>query len=94
MAKDDFKLFQSDALAFASPSGKMSKRARKDGLARIRRQIFGDDNVDLRGEAPQPSKKELLLRHATQLRELAERGMNSKVYFKKAQQLEAEADSL
>ena len=75
-----------------SPSGRVSKRARKATQERARRELFGDGlpypNVK------QPTEAERLLQQAQELRDLAARGMKPRAYIKKAKELEAEARRL
>jgi hypothetical protein len=75
-----------------SPSGRVSARARKQALERVRHELFGAGL-----ETPktvQPSEREALLRQAAELRELADRGMSPKKYRRRAEELEAKARSL
>lgn len=78
-----------------SPSGHMSKRARKAALARETRKLFPEGfNAAVAPQLPeQPSERERLLRQATELRELAARGMHKRSYLKKALELEALAEA-
>jgi len=69
-----------------SPSGKMSKRARKAALEREAIKLF--DGINLNPPIPQPSEKTRLLRQAALLRDLAARGMKPRAYNKEAQRLE------
>ena len=73
-----------------SPSGKVSKRARKAALKRCAKELFPDDFVW--PSTPQPTKRERLLRQAAELRALANRGMNTRKYNKEADKLEKEAN--
>jgi len=72
-----------------SPSGHMSKRARGAALERTRRELFGDGLA--MPSCPQPTQRESMLRRATELRALADRGMCVRKYRKQAERLEAEA---
>ena len=78
-----------------SPSGKMSKRARKAAEKRLFEKLFPRDEfpngIPVNQLPKQPTKKERLLRQATELRELASRGMKPRAYAKKADELEAQA---
>lgn len=75
-----------------SPSGRASKRART-ALERVEHErLFA--GVDLKGSAPQPTKREKLLRHAAILRELADRGFRPKYHRKHAAIAEAQAETL
>ena len=85
------KPFLTDALALASPSGRISKRALKAAQKRIHDQLFPAGYWEEINRRPQPSKAEKLLQAARQLRELAERGMNTTKYLKQALKFEAEA---
>ena len=83
--------FQTDALALASPSGRISKRALKSAQDRIAQQLFGDLGPGgLKGEGPpQPTERERLLSQAARLRELAALGMSVRKFTKEATRLEA-----
>ena len=70
-----------------SPSGRVSKRARKAALERTRRELFGDGLPF--PTCKQPSKAERLLREAATLRDLADRGMRPRAHRKEADKLEA-----
>lgn len=87
--------FQTDALALASPSGRMSKRALKSAQVRIAQQLFGDtDSGGLKGDGPaQPTERDRLLSQAARLRDLAARGMSVRKFTKEALRLEALATS-
>jgi hypothetical protein len=78
-----------EAIALSSPSGRMSKRARKAANERLRKALFGDGLA--RPTAPQPTEKERKLRQARELRELANRGMAPRKHRKLATKLEQEA---
>ena len=79
-----------EAIALSSPSGRMSKRARRAAENRLRVMLFGPDG--LRGPiCPQPSPREKLLRQAKELRALAARGMKPRAYIRQAEQLEWQA---
>jgi hypothetical protein len=87
----------SDAIALSSPSGRMSKRARKAAEDRLRQSLFGDSSCtreDIQGTAPQPSERNKLLAQAGRLRELASRGMCVRKYTKEADRLEALAKEM
>ena len=75
-----------------SPSGRVSKRARKAALAREMRKLF-PDGVDaaIAPRLPAQDRREQLLRQARELRELAARGMHPRSYLKKAAELELKA---
>lgn len=75
-----------------SPSGRVSKRARKAADERTRRELFGPGSgFEGWGEIKQPSDRERLLTQATRLRELAARGMSPRKYTREAERLEDEA---
>lgn len=80
-----------------SPSGKMSKAARKRANAREAKRLFpaGFWNKPEESETDK-RKREIksLRRNAKQLREIAARGMCIRKYPKEAARLEAEADEL
>jgi hypothetical protein len=80
-----------------SPSGKVSKRARKAMLAREAARLFPP------GTFSQPEKTEAeklterantLNQSAARLRELAARGMKPRAYLKAAERMESEAAAL
>ena len=81
-----------EAIALSSPSGRMSKRARKAADERLRLALFGPDG--LQRVAQQPSMAESLRRQAAQLQSLAAKGMKPRAYRKEAARLEQEADEL
>ena len=72
-----------------SPSGRMSKRARRRVLDRLGDKLFGPESGFVEPEVPQPSEKEYLTRKAALLREMAARGMYPRKYKKEADRLEA-----
>ena len=74
-----------------SPSGHMSKRARKAAIERETIRLFA--GIDLNPPVLQPTEKERLLRQAAILRRLAERGMKPRAYKKEAERLEALASN-
>lgn len=82
-----------DAIALSSPSGRMSKRARKAAERRLSVMLFGEHGLAY-PSCPQPEKRTQLLRQAAELRALADRGMKVRAYRRKAEQLEGEADEL
>ena len=77
-----------------SPSGHVSKRARKAALERARVDIFGPQGLKRPGLQKQPTEKEALLRQAHELRALAARGMKPRAYLKEAIRLETVARDL
>jgi hypothetical protein len=78
-----------DAIALSSPSGRMSKRARKAAEKRLHTALWPDGFPA--PTCPQPSKQERLMRQAKELRDLADRGMKPRAYRRKAEQLEQQA---
>lgn len=87
----------SDAIALSSPSGRMSKRARRAAENRLSLSLFGPGGL----QRDEPTKAEStrnriesLRRSARDLRELAARGMSARAFAKKAAQLEDEAARL
>ena len=74
-----------------SPSGRVSKRARKAAQERVRRELFGDGLPY--PTCKQPTQKERLLRQAKNLRELAARGMRPKAFIREAEELEKQAET-
>ena len=78
----------SEAIAMSSPSGSMSKRARKDAEKRLSVALFGPEG--LRGPlCKSEPEKDRLIRQAEELRALAARGMHPRKYIKEAKRLEA-----
>lgn len=75
-----------------SPSGHVSKRARKATEAKLRQNIM--DAIAALPQPKQPSKKANLLRQAAELRVLAARGMCIRKYPKMAAEMEAYAATL
>lgn len=85
-----------DAIAIASPNGRMSKAAHGRAVKQLSDDLFGPGGMDA-AVAPtvaQPGQVEALMRQAAELRQLAARGMNTKKYMKEAARLEAEAAAL
>lgn len=82
-----------EAIALTSPSGKMSKRARKAAEKRLHEMLF-PDGLQLGTLPKQPTEAERLRRQAIELRGLANRGMKPRAYKKQAEELEAQADKL
>src|SRR3990167_11346982 len=74
----------SDALALASPSGRMSKRALKAAQERIRIELFGKEGMK-QEPVPQPCDADTFRRQAKEYRELAARGMHPIKYSKLAE---------
>ena len=70
-----------------SPSGRVSKRARKAALARAAKDIFPDGLA--RPTCLQLTMREQLLSQAQNLRALAARGMRPRAFIKEAERLEA-----
>lgn len=83
----------SDAIALSSPSGRMSKRARKAAERRLAEALFGADGLQ-QPQTPQPSEAERLRRHAARLRTLAAAGMSPRKFRREADKAEAEAAAL
>lgn len=74
-----------------SPSGNMSKAARKRTILREASRLF--EGVNISPKIEQPTEREYLLRQASQLREVAARGMKPRAYLKRALELEAQANA-
>lgn len=83
----------SEAIAGSSPSGRMSKRARKAFERRIHDALFGTEPYDLKGETSQPSMRVQLLAHAALLRDLAARGMSTRKFNREADRIEKQAQA-
>ncbi len=77
---------------YLSPSGHVSKRAKRASDERVRRQLFGDGLPW--PTCRQPSERERLLQQAAELRGLSERGMKPRAYLRRAKQLEARAKAI
>ena len=80
-----------------SPSGKMSKRARKDAERRELERLFPPEFLEsLKPTAEQTKKKkvESLRNSARDLRNLAAAGMSSRKFRRKAAELELQATEL
>ena len=75
-----------------SPSGRVSKRARKAAQERMRRELFGDGLPYPR--CKQRTEAEMLMLQANRLRDLADRGMTPRAFRKEAAECEARAKQL
>lgn len=88
----------SDAIALSSPSGRMSKRARRAAEKLFDKALFGDDSVSLKGERPvvDPAILEAgnLRRAAKDLRDLATRGMSKRKFTRAADRMERQASDI
>ncbi len=82
----------SDAIAIASPNGRMSKAAHTAAMDRLGKALFGPQGLQGPTPPPQPTPRERLLREAAQCRDLASRGMRPRAYIKQAEWCEAEAE--
>lgn len=81
----------SDAIALSSPSGRMSKRARKAAEKRLNDALFPPGFWDLPARVKTPEDHRA---YARTLRELAARGMRPRVHVREAERLEALAASM
>ena len=75
-----------------SPSGRMSQRARKAAMSAEAARLFPPGYFDKPEKTPEEllsEKRTRELRHATQLRALASRGMCTRKYTKEADAIEA-----
>lgn len=81
----------SDAIALSSPSGRMSKRAKKAATDRLAIALFGKipTREDIMGSTPQPSERERQLLQAIRLREFASRGLSPRKFTREAERIEA-----
>lgn len=78
-----------------SPSGRVSKRARKAAEAREVARLFPPTPApEPNPEAVKAAQGYALLRAAANLRELAARGMSTRKYLREAAKLEAQAEAL
>lgn len=86
-----------DAIALSSPSGRMSKRARRAAEKRLELALFGPGGLR-EAIRPRPLSAtppaELMRRQAKRLRDLAARGMSVRKFTKEADRLEREAEGL
>ena len=88
----------SDAIAIASPNGRMSKRAKDAAIKRLGLALFGTGSEMFTHE-PTPDEARAsdvlrLRRSAANLRDLAARGMSTRKFTREADRLEAEAAAL
>lgn len=83
----------SEAIAIASPNGRMSKRTHDAACKRLSAALFGPDGLR-REEVPQPTERNRLLTQAKRLREMAALGMSPRKFTKEAARLEAAAEAL
>ncbi len=82
-----------EAICLGAPTaGRMSKRSRKAALKRLHAALFPDGFPQ--PVRPQTSEKEVLLRRAKELRDLASRGMRPRAFLKEAIRLEEKAETL
>lgn len=80
-----------DTLAFCSPQGHMSKRYKEAHIKKWVEKVWGKNGLQI-NRSPEPeTKKANLLRRASQLRELAARGMGISKNIREAERLEKEA---
>lgn len=87
----------SNAIALSSPSGRMSKRARRAAEKRLHDALFGTEPYSLKGEdkPPTPTESAARLRnYAAFLRGLADRGMRPRVHRREAERLDREAAAM
>ena len=82
-----------DAIALSSPSGRMSKRARKAAEERLRLELFGPTGL-ARPQTPQPPRTVSLRQSAAMLRDLAARGIGPRKHRREADRLELLAEEL
>ena len=82
-----------EAICLGAPTaGRMSKRSRKAALKRLHDLLFPEGfPVPVLTET---NDRDVLLRNAKQLRELASRGMRPRAHVKEAERLEALAATL
>ena len=78
------------AIEMTSPSGSISKRALKAAQKRLSLALWGEEGLQA-PTCPQPTEYERLMREATNLRDLASRGMHPRSFVKQANELEARA---
>lgn len=85
----------SEAIAMSSPSGHMSKRARKAARERLRVALFGQQGLQrTRLVISNEQERGLLLQRARELRAMAAGGMRPRAFVKEAERLEAKAAEL
>ena len=78
----------SDAIAMSSPSGRISKAASRRADKRLSLALFGPNGLPY-PSCDQPSKRDIDLRYAKELRTLAKRGMCTRKYNRMADKIEA-----
>lgn len=79
----------SDAIALASPSGRMSRRAREAAENRLGKALFdGWTREDFTGRQQQPTADDIIRRQVKRLRDLAARGMSVRRFTTEANRLE------
>lgn len=83
----------SEAIAIASPSGRISKAAFNRASKRLSVALFGEGGLQL-SEPKQPTEAERLEREADTLERLAKGGMKPRAYLKKAEELREQARTL
>lgn len=84
-----------DAIALSSPSGRMSKRARQAAERRLAIALFGLEGLVIERPKPTPAqRRERLLQRATELRQLAAKGMRPRAFIREAERVEAEANDI
>jgi hypothetical protein len=71
-----------------SPSGRVSERSRQAAIERTRKELFGEEGLEPPSPGRQPSGKESDLSRASELRDLASRGMKPRAYAEEAARLE------
>lgn len=84
----------SDAIAIASPEGRMSKRAAHSASARLHTALFGGYDFNAKHVPTAREQAATLRQSAANLRELAARGMSQRKFTKDAERLEVEAARL
>ena len=82
----------SEAIALSSPSGRMSKRARKDASRRLSEALFGLGGLKP-PSCPQPTESERLTRHISEYRDLAERGFRPRAMRREIARLESQLNA-
>lgn len=75
----------SEAIALASPSGRMSKRARESAQKHLGEALFGSGGLQRPGLPKQPTERERLVIEAVRCRDHASGGMRPRANIRQAE---------
>lgn len=90
-------MFSSIDHSLLSPNGRMSRRSRDAAMKREAARLFPPGFFDPPNKTPEEIKNDKIercLRHAKMLRDLANRGMNTRKFTREAEKSEKEAELL